>query len=93
VGSNLRDASALWDDWFAAEPSLTTFALRSLFRDLIDRGWDDPQGVPSPDYQRFAGGVLPVLNRIVGTLAVTPSAEPVDAVDELAVAYRDSLRP
>jgi len=33
VADNLRDAVALCDDRYTAEPSLATFALRSLFRE------------------------------------------------------------
>ena len=47
VSDNLRDAAALCDQWYAAEPSLATFVLRGVFADLTARGWDAQQGAPS----------------------------------------------
>lgn len=91
ISTNLQDAALLCDNWYAAEPSLMTFILRSIFRDLVLRGWDDPQGVPTAHYQTFQSLVLPHLNSVVGVLAATPSAEPISELDALVVAYRDFL--
>jgi hypothetical protein len=93
VSHRLEDASSLCDKWYEAEPSLTTFVLRSLLQDLIARGWDDAQGVPASHYKLFKDLVLPHLKRIVDILAVTPSAEPIGELDTLVVAYRNSFPP
>ena len=92
VADNLRDAVALCDDWYTAEPSLATFALRSLFRDLEWRGWDDQQGVTTAVYDPFKNGVLPHLLHVADILFATPAAEPTSELDTLVVAYRDSIR-
>ena len=91
LSDTLRDAIVLCDDWYAAEPSLTTFVLRSIFRDLQLRGWDNQQGVPTAEYDPFQNGVLPHLVQIADILSATPAAEPVNELDALIVAYRDSL--
>jgi hypothetical protein len=92
VADNLRDALAICDDWYAAEPSLATFVIRSLVRDLERRGWDDQQGVPAVQYAPFKSTVEPQLIGIVDILAVTPAAEPITELDALVVAYRDSIK-
>jgi hypothetical protein len=91
VSGNLRDACSVCEAWYQAEPSLVTFTLRGIFLDLVGRGWDDPQGVPTATYQPFQNGVLPHLIRITDTLSASPAAEPIDDLDALTVAYRDSL--
>lgn len=92
LGDRLRDAAAIWDSWYSAEPSLATFTLHALLKDLIDRGWTDPQGIPTAQYQPFETLVRPGLLQIVDILAATPAAEPIDELDALVVAYRDSIR-
>ena len=72
---NLRDAITLCDDWYAAEPSLATFVLRSIFRDLQLREWDNQQGIPTSEYDPFRNGVLPHLLQIADILSATPAAE------------------
>ena len=91
LSDTLRDTIVLCDDWYAAEPSLTTFVLRSIFRDLQLRGWDSQQGIPTAVYDPFQNGVLPHLLQIADILSATPAAEPVNELDALIVAYRDSL--
>jgi hypothetical protein len=91
VSDKLEKAASVCAEWYAAEPSLATFVLRGIFQDLIARGWDDPQGVPTAHYKLFKDGVLPHLTRVVDTLAATPSAEPIDDLDALVVAYRNSI--
>ena len=91
VSDNLRDAIALCDAWYAAEPSLATFILCSIFRDLERRGWDDQQGMSSAVYDPFKNGVLPLLFQVADILAATPAAEPINELDDLVVAYRDSI--
>jgi hypothetical protein len=92
VSDNLRDTIVLCDDWYAAEPSLATFVLRSIFRDLERRGWDDQQGVSTAVYDPFKNGVVPRLMQIADILIATPAAEPIDELDDLVVAYRDSVK-
>lgn len=41
MADNLRDAIALCETWYIAEPSITTFILHALFDDLAARGWDE----------------------------------------------------
>ena len=91
VSDKLDKAASLCDEWYVAEPSLATFVLRGIFRDLIARGWDDPQGVPAAHYKPFRDGVLPHLSGIVDALVATPSAEPIGELDVMIVAHRDSL--
>jgi hypothetical protein len=93
LADNLRDTITVCDDWYAAEPSLTTFVLRSIFRDLQFRGWDNQQGIPTAVYDPFQKGVLPHLLQIADILSAMPAAEPVNELDALIVAYRDSLPP
>ena len=42
--NRVQDASTTADQWFTNDASLASFVFRSVFRDLIDRGWADPQG-------------------------------------------------
>jgi hypothetical protein len=92
VSSNLQDAATLCRDWYFAEPSPTTFVLRGIFEDLVSRGWDDPQGVPTATYTPFSNGVLPHLIAVADALVASPAAEPITEVDALTVAYRDFLQ-
>jgi hypothetical protein len=92
IGDKLTKAVSLCDDWYIAEPSLVTFALRALFHDLKERRWDDGQGIPAAQYAPFQAGVMPILKRIAEILSATPAAEPITQLDDLAVAYRDSIK-
>ncbi len=92
VSDTLRETIAHCDDWYTAEPSIATFVLRSLFRDLERRGWDDRQGVSAAVYDPFKNGVLPLLNQIADILSATPAASPIAEMEGLVVAYRDSIR-
>ena len=92
LGDKLTQAAQLCDDWYIVEPSLVTFTLRSLFHDLVGRCWDDGQGVPVAQYAPFQAGVMPILKRIAEVMSATPAAEPIDELDNLAVAYRDSIK-
>lgn len=91
TGDKLTDAARLCHDWYTAEPSLVTFTLRGLFRDLEARGWDDGQGVPAAQYAPFQAVVLPILKQIADIMSATPAAEPLAELDALTVAYRNSL--
>ncbi len=88
----LREIITHCDDWYFAEPSPVTFGLLALFRDLERRDWTDSQGVPADKYEPFQRQVLPHLLQITDTLSATPAAEPIDELDALVVAYRDSIK-
>jgi hypothetical protein len=79
--------AVLCDDWFRDEASLVSFTFRSIFRGLIARGWDDPQAVPTPEFDRFVDDVLPRLNAVLAVLPGDPTA----ALHDLALAYHSSI--
>jgi hypothetical protein len=85
IPGSVTSIKAVCDDWFQDEASLASFVFRSIFRDLIARDWDDPQGVPTPVFDRFLADVLPRLNAV---LTVLPG-DPVGALEDLLLAYRD----
>lgn len=64
LGDTLVDTIAHCDAWYAAEPNIATFVLRSIFRDLQLRGWDNQQGVATSVYDPFKNTVLPHLLKI-----------------------------
>lgn len=70
--NSVRGISDVCDDWFKNGASTASFVFRSVFRDLLFRRWDDPQGVPSDEVSRFESDVLPrleaVLNASAGTI-------------------------
>jgi hypothetical protein len=92
VAGNLRDALALCEGWYAAEPSLTTFTLLSLSAHLAGRGWSGDQGAPQAEDLPFENIAQPHLRTVVGILAATPAATPIAELDALTVAYQASLR-
>ena len=92
VSDTLRDTIVHCDAWYAAEPSLATFVLRSIFNDLECRGWDNQHGISTADYGPFTNGVLPHLLQIANILSATPAAEPIRELDDLVIAYRDSVK-
>ena len=65
--------SAICEDRFRDEWSLVSFVFRSIFRDLIAQGWDDPQGRPTPEFNRFVADVLPCLNAVLTVLPGDPT--------------------
>jgi hypothetical protein len=67
VSDTLRDTIT-----HCAEPSLATFVLRSIFRNLQSRGWDDQQGASTAEYDPFKNGVMPQLLQIADILSATP---------------------
>jgi hypothetical protein len=79
--------SVICDDWFRDESSLVSFVFRSIFQDLICRDWDDPQGIPTPEFNRFVADVLPALNAVLAVLPGDRSA----ALQNLVLAYHDSI--
>jgi hypothetical protein len=85
--NRVQDAADISDRWFATAASLASFVCRSIFRDLIVRGWADPQGVPTADWTRFTVDVLP---RMVAVLDALPS-EPVPELRDLVLHYHSSI--
>lgn len=53
--------AAICDEWFRDDASQESFIFRSVFRDLIFRGWGDPQSIPTTEFDRFVDDVLPRL--------------------------------
>jgi hypothetical protein len=92
VADTLRDTVAHCAEWYAAEPNLATFVLLSLFQDLERRGWDNQQGVATAQYDPFKNMVLPHLIKIADLLIKTPAATPAAELDDLAMAYRASIK-
>ena len=92
VSDRLRDTVILCEEWYSAQPSLVTFVLLSLFRDLKHRGWDNQQGVASAEYDPFKKMVLPHLIAIADLIIKTPAATPFTELDDLAIAYQASIK-
>ncbi len=92
TGDRLTKVEKLCHDWYLAEPSLVTFTISSLFKNLVDREWNDGQGVASALYDPFQKIALPALLKIVDIMAATPAAEPITELDQLVIAYRDSIK-
>jgi hypothetical protein len=84
---SITAVSSHCDDWFKYEALPEAFIFRSIFRDLIARGWNDPQGVPTLDFDRFVDDVLPRLNDVLDVLPGDPTA----ALRDLVLAYHSSL--
>jgi len=87
VPGSVTAISAICDDWYRDESSLVSFVFRSIFHDLISRNWDDPQGVPTSEFNRFVADVLPSLNAVLAVLPGDPSG----ALNKLVLAYHDSM--
>jgi len=87
VPGSVFDIVAICDDWFRDESSVESFVFRSIFRDLLSRGWDDPQGVATSEYNRFIADVLPCLNDVLAILPGDASG----AIEKLVAVYHDSM--
>jgi hypothetical protein len=83
----VQDAADIAVLWFGNEASLPSFVFRSIFRDLILRGFADPQGVPVPEWDRFVADVLP---QMLAVLSALP-AEPVPELRDLVLHYHSSI--
>ncbi len=92
VSDTLRDTIALCEEWYAAEPSIVTFVLLSLFHHLERRGWDNRQGVATAQYDPFKNMVLPHLIAIADLLIKAPAATPTAELDDLVIAYQASIK-
>lgn len=87
VPSSVRVITSICDDWFRDEASPESFTFRSIFRDLIFRGWDTQQGIPTDEFDRFVDDVLPRLNTVLSVLPADPTA----ALRDLVIAYHSSI--
>lgn len=74
---------SLGDNWYRNEASLASFVFLSIFRDLYHSGWNDPQGVPTDDFNRFVTDVLPRANAVLAALP----GEPVNELRALVLDY------
>jgi len=70
--------------WFMATADADASAVLGVFNDLLARGFDDEQGVPTDAWERFTGEVLP---KLLGITASPPTVTPAD----LAIAYHSSI--
>ena len=83
--SDVKQLASVCGDWFAANPTPATLSLHAILGGLA-RDWDDPQGVPTNEYQIFKQGLLSDLQ----TVGTAPTVAQLDAaVASLVVAYRD----
>jgi hypothetical protein len=88
VSDRLSRAAALCDGWYATEPELAPFIIRSIFRDLTEREWDDPQGAPTAEYTVFAQDVLPQMEAVLD--AIVAGADPLAALRGLVRGFNGS---
>jgi hypothetical protein len=80
----------LCDDWYRAEGSVVPFVFLSIFQNMIDRDWDDNQGVPTAIFERFVANVLPEARAVI---SASSNADLTLTLDALTAAYRDFLYP
>ena len=85
--ADVAPAAALCRDWFKATASIEAFTVAAVFDDLIARNFDDPQGVPSADWQRFVVDVLPRIVAVVDD----QTGDPIPAIRALVIGYHSSL--
>jgi hypothetical protein len=83
----VREISDICDEWFKNESSLVSFVFRSIFRDLIARDWDNQQGVPNDEFERFETDVLPRLDAALN--ALPPRLD--TTLSDLVIAYHGSI--
>src|SRR5262249_5512004 len=90
VPGSVVEIARLCDDWFRDDGSPAVFVVRSIFKGLIARGWDDEQGVPTGEFDDFRVEVLPQLRAVLATLP----EEPATTLKSLVAVFRDfSIRP
>lgn len=76
------------DCWYATAADLESFVFRSVFRDLINRGWADQQPQFQPgEFDRFEDDVLP---RFAAVLIAAPHQLPATLAD-LVLAYHSTI--
>ena len=83
---NIRPLGELCNEWFAAEPSLLTFVLRSIFSELF-ADWDDQQGIPTALYSTFEQRLLPELRAIAPLAGSAHHAQLHESLERLVVAF------
>lgn len=80
---------ALCDDWYRDEASLEAFTFRSIFHELNNRGWDDPQGICTPLFQQFVADILPRLDAVLAALP----GNPIDPLKILVYSFSTFIQP
>jgi hypothetical protein len=83
---NIRPLAELFNDWFAAEPNVLTFTLRSIFNDLFP-DWDDQQGIPTAQYAVYEQRLLPELKAIAPLSGSGHSVHLQESLERLVKAY------
>jgi hypothetical protein len=83
---DITAAAVQCQDWFRNTASLEAFVLAAIFHDLIARDWDK-QAVPTAEWKRFTGDVLP---RMVAVLDTLP-ADPAPALRALVIGFHSSI--
>lgn len=86
IGQDLVRAKAIAEDWYAHGASLSAFVVNSILAELLRRGWDDDQGVPTADANRFAADVLPSMHRLLDATIASPTVTPLAELEALAAA-------
>lgn len=70
--------------WFVRTADPVAFAVLGVLCDLIARGFDDQQGVPTAEWQRVEADALPHLR---GITASPPTA----TLTDLVIAYHSTI--
>ncbi len=85
--AQVQDAADICDQWFANSADVASFVCRSIFHDLIRRGFSDPQAIPTADWQQFLTDALPRIIAVLDKLPADPSAE----LRDLVLGYHSSI--
>ena len=85
---NVQRLAPICEAWFEAEPGLTPFVFRSIFRELAWE-WDDTQGIPTAWYAPFKERLLPLLRRVANLTPAKDQKELVASLEELTKTFRD----
>lgn len=88
---NVTRLAALCSEWFAAEPSVKTFVLRGIFRELAD-AWDGEQGLPSSKWQQFDTILLPKLKAAINLIETHPSDPAIGVMNDVVLAFDKSMK-
>jgi hypothetical protein len=78
------------NDWYRTDPTIASFIVRALFRELSARGWGDEQGVQEDLVLALEAALLPPLHALLNSLN-TGSKGMTDALDVLVKACHDHL--
>jgi hypothetical protein len=86
--ANVPHLAALCNGWFNREPTLTAFALRSIFNEL-HQDWDCEQGMPDAVCAPFDEKLLPELNRLLSLPPDAPHEQMAGAITALVITFHD----